>query len=334
MATLSPFRLTLLLAIFLFPDATYCFSPQLKHYGRLTRVKQVQPLHQPLGSLFVPSATDGKSLTSLHGWGNPFSDVVDLATSLFRYEGSVPLSQAFGLNVVLFVALQKKLFEMLTPAGFFHSMALGTGLWASLGWRGWTLCVMYLFLGQAVTKVKFEEKEEKGIAEKRGGRRGPENVWGSALAGLICAICAAQGDAFLGIPSSLYCLGYVAAIATKLADTFASEIGKAYGKTTFLITTFEPVEPGTEGAVSLEGTAASIVGGLLLALYGYIVSLVNLPGVAIVTVAAFIATNFESVLGATLQDKEGLEWMTNEVVNFFNTLVGAILAIIAGAVFL
>jgi uncharacterized membrane protein len=50
-------------------------------------------------------------------------------------------------------------------------------LWNTLGWRGWTLCVLYLFLGSAVTKVKFAEKEKLGIAEGRGGRRGPENVW-------------------------------------------------------------------------------------------------------------------------------------------------------------
>jgi hypothetical protein len=100
-----------------------------------------------------------------------------LADSLFRYSGNIPLWQAFGINAVLFSALQSKLLKMLTPAGFLHSMALGTGLWATLGWRGWTLCVLYLFLGQAVTKVRFAEKEKLGIAEKRGGRRGPENVW-------------------------------------------------------------------------------------------------------------------------------------------------------------
>lgn len=37
------------------------------------------------------------------------------------------------------------------------------------------------------------------------------------------------------------------------------------------------------------------------------------PGVGIVMVAAFIACNFESFLGATIQGKVG--WMTNEVVN-------------------
>lgn len=36
-------------------------------------------------------------------------------------------------------------------------------------------------------------------------------------------------------------IGYVASLATKLSDTFASEVGKAYGKRTFLITTLKPV---------------------------------------------------------------------------------------------
>lgn len=67
--------------------------------------------------------------------------------------------------------------KMLTPEGFVHAFALGTSLWTTLGWRGWTLCVMYLILGSAVTKVRFAEKEKRGIAESRGGRRGPENVW-------------------------------------------------------------------------------------------------------------------------------------------------------------
>lgn len=72
---------------------------------------------------------------------------------------------------------------------------------------------------------------------------------GSAATALACAICAAQGESFLGISSNLYILGFVASLATKLSDTFASEIGKAYGKTTFLITTFERAEPGTEGRI-------------------------------------------------------------------------------------
>ena len=40
---------------------------------------------------------------------------------------------------------------------------------------------------------------------------------------------------------SLLLIGVVSSFATKLGDTFASEIGKAYGKTTYLITTLRKV---------------------------------------------------------------------------------------------
>lgn len=254
-----------------------------------------------------------------------------LASSLFSTTGPVPFIEAFGINAVLFAGLSSKLFTMLTPTGFAHALALGTMLWTTLGWKGWIYCVAYLAFGQLVTKVRFAEKEKAGIAEKRGGRRGPENVWGSAATGLICAACAVQGDGFLGFSSDLFVLGYVASLATKLADTFASEIGKAYGKTTFLITTLERVEPGTEGAVSAEGTAAAAVGGLILSAFGYGLGFINsVPAVLISTLAAFVATNVESLLGATLQEKEGLEWITNEVINWILTVIGAALAMSMG----
>lgn len=254
----------------------------------------------------------------------------EMARLIFDYKGNVPFSLALGVNAVLFSAAKSKLFTMLTPTGFAHAMALGTLLWTTLGWRGWTYCVLYLLLGNLVTKVKFAEKSKRGLAEGRGGRRGPENVWGSAATGLTCAICSVQGDFFLGISSKVFVLGYVASIATKLADTFASEIGKAYGKTTFLITTMARVEPGTEGAVSAEGTAAAALGGFMLSLYGYGIGLIDGRSVAISTVAAFIATNVESLLGATLQGKKGFGWITNEVINFFNTLIGAGIAMATG----
>ncbi len=71
-----------------------------------------------------------------------------LGTSLFQYNGHVPLIQAFGINLFGFTILREKLLKSLTTQGYFHAMALGTGLWATLGWRGWTLCVTYLILGQ------------------------------------------------------------------------------------------------------------------------------------------------------------------------------------------
>jgi uncharacterized protein (TIGR00297 family) len=165
------------------------------------------------------------------------------------------------------------------------------------------------------------QKQAAGIAEKRSGARGPENVWGSAASSTLCAF------ATLVVPvvyQPLFCLGYVSGFSTKLSDTTASEIGKTYGKRTFLITTLRPVPQGTEGAVSLEGTLAGIVASGVIAGLAWAVDLISPLGIGFCVVAAFIATTLESVIGATLQSR--FAWLTNEVVNGINTLIGAIAA--------
>lgn len=232
-----------------------------------------------------------------------------------------------GLNTVLFIftwILPKKL---LTPAGVLHAWLLGVIVWGTLGWQGYTVVMFYFLVGSGVTRIGMEQKEAQGIAENRSGARGPENVWGSALAGTICAVA----SVFAGSPGrELLLLGYVASFATKLADTTASEVGKAYGKRTFLITTLQPVPRGTEGAVSLEGTLAGIIASIAIALVGWGVSMVDWLGIVWCILAAFVATNIESLIGATLQSR--LNWLTNEVVNIINTLIGASLAILLSIV--
>lgn len=212
--------------------------------------------------------------------------------------------------------------KLLTNAGLLNACLLGVLIWGTLGFPGYVVVMFYFLVGSAVTRIGMAEKEAAGIAEKRSGARGPENVWGSALTGSLFAI----GIMVLPKFAPLLLLGYVASFATKLADTCGSEVGKAYGKQTYLITTLQPVARGTEGAVSLEGTLAGVVGSIAIALVAWGVGLITLTGVAFCVAAAFIGTNLESVIGATLQSK--FDWMTNEVVNIFNTLIGASSAVL------
>jgi uncharacterized protein (TIGR00297 family) len=78
--------------------------------------------------------------------------------------------------------------------------------------------------------------------------------------------------------------------------------------------------------VSLEGTLAGVVASVAIALVGWGVGLIPLWQVAVCVVAAFVGTNIESVIGATLQNR--FAWLTNEVVNIINTLIGAIVAML------
>ncbi|MBM5814123.1 MAG: DUF92 domain-containing protein [Cyanobacteria bacterium M_DeepCast_100m_m1_067] len=234
---------------------------------------------------------------------------------------------ALALNTLL-IGLAQRL-PLLTRAGWVHAGILGSLLWGCLGLRGWLAVVLYLALGSLVTRLGFRTKQARGLAEGRGGARGPENVWGSAATGALLAMAAV-----LAPPAwqPLLLIGFAASFAAKLADTCGSEIGKRWGRHTVLITTLRPVPPGTEGAISLEGTAASLAGsgvmaGLMLVLVlglgaGSSVS----PGAIwlLVTLVGLAATLIESWIGASAQQRWA--WLSNELVNGIQTAIAALLA--------
>ena len=225
----------------------------------------------------------------------------------------------FIINFLLIFIFRR--YPIMTKGGWTSAGVLGTLLWGSLGWKGWISVVLYLLLGSLVTKVGFKYKNKLGIAEKRGGRRGPENVLGSASTGLFLALMINLNLANL----TLLKVGFAASFAAKLADTFGSEIGKRYGKNTFLITTFKKVRQGTEGAISLEGTIASMFGALIMSFVMFILGFITIEkGFFIVCFSGFAATIFESFIGAKFQDKFNL---SNEVINAIQTSFSATLAI-------
>ena len=215
---------------------------------------------------------------------------------------------------------------VLTARGWVHGGALGTMLWGTMGWPGWLTVVLYLALGSAVTRLGLKHKQALQLAEARGGRRGPRNLWGSAATGLSLAVLMAMAPAGA---RSLLILGFVASFAAKLGDTCGSEIGKRWGGRTLLITTLQPVPAGTEGAVSITGTVAGVVAIVLYAALALALLRPSLgPGplarLVLLGVAATVATMVESWIGATWQGR--VAWLTNELVNTALTVVAALLA--------
>ena len=233
------------------------------------------------------------------------------------------LSNDFLLGFLVNFVLISLFFRvpLMTKGGWISAGVLGSILWGCFSWQGWSSVVIYLLLGSLVTKIGYKFKNEKGIAEKRGGKRGPENVWGSAATGLFFAIMVKLNFTNL----VFYKIGFAASFAAKLADTFGSEIGKRFGRNTYLITSFRKVESGTEGGISLEGTAASALGAIFMSLIMFILNIISTKyQFLIVAISGFLATISESFIGAKFQDKYKL---SNELVNSIQTSISSIIAI-------
>ncbi len=227
---------------------------------------------------------------------------------------------ALVINAVL--ALGTYFGRVISRSGAIGGFIVGFIIYFSTDWRGFIVLLTFFVLGTLVTKVKYKEKAEKGIAQEDEGKRGAKhaaaNCATSLILGLAAWLAASSGaDSAAG----LLMVGFAGAFATALSDTASSEIGQAYGRTTILLTSLKRVPPGTEGAVSLEGTFAGIAASFLLAIVAMATGvLVGWQGVLAVVLAAFIGNTLESIIGSTI---EQLPFVTNEVTNFINTVIGA-----------
>jgi uncharacterized protein (TIGR00297 family) len=226
-----------------------------------------------------------------------------------------------GLLVNAAIALPAFLARSIDAIGALSAVVIGTAITAGLGLPGLSLMIAFFVLGSAATKLGYRKKAARGIAQEKGGARGWQNAW--ANGGVPAALAVLAGMAPPG-PRDVLAIAYAAAVATAAADTCSSEVGKAYGRRTFLITTLRPVAPGTEGAVSLEGTLAGLMGALVVGATGVVTGLLGWPAAILVATAGLVGSLAESVLG-TVAERRG--WMSNDLLNAANTAIGALAAV-------
>jgi len=206
-----------------------------------------------------------------------------------------------------------------TVSGALCGALLGTMVLVFAGWPGWVLLLLTFAAAVLTSRMGLQRKRQLGIEEERGGRRGAGNAFANtgvaAFAALLATLTYAHDPALLA---------FTAALVAGASDTVASEIGKAWGRRTFLLTARRAVPPGTSGAMSVEGTAAGIGSAALLALAAFALGLITLPLTLVVVAAATAGALVESLLAATLEHRRVVN---NDVLNFLNTGAAAFVAI-------
>jgi len=207
------------------------------------------------------------------------------------------------LVIIGLITYKKKALDLL---GSIFMIIMGVIIIFAAGVNWLLLIFLFLILGVAFTRYKYDYKKEIGVYE---GTRTIKNVVSN---GIVAFVMAAFGNY----------AGFIGSIATATADTMASEVGVA--TTPRLITNFKKVSPGTDGGVSVLGTFAGIIGAGLIGLAAYILGIY--PDLVRTMEIALVAGTFgcfvDSILGAVLEIKGHL---SNEHVNLLATLAGALL---------
>ncbi|MBO0912502.1 MAG: DUF92 domain-containing protein, partial [Acidobacteria bacterium] len=188
-------------------------------------------------------------------------------------------------------------------------------LWAA-GTAGFLGLLAVFALTWISTRTGYARKQRLGTAEGRSGRNSLQ-----VLANLgTAAGCAALYRQF---PNPRIFLAMAASLAEPAADTVASEIGQALGGAPRLITSWQKVPPGTNGAITATGTAAGAAAAAAVALVFWAWGEAGWFSFLVIVFSAIAAMIADSVLGATLEGPRGLG---NNAVNFISTVAAAIFA--------
>jgi uncharacterized protein (TIGR00297 family) len=205
-------------------------------------------------------------------------------------------------------------------------LSLLTVVYGGVEW--FAVIVAFFAVGGLSTKFRYDAKRDRGVAEENDGARGTGNVLGNAAVALV-AVLGFAAVPLVPVEAAHFRYAFAGSLAAAMSDTLSSEIGGLFD-TPRLITTFEPVPPGTDGGVTWQGAAAGAVGAALVALVAVPLLPTASPlAVALVALGGVLGMVVDSLLGAALEGGR----VGNQTVNFLATLAGALCTVaLAGLV--
>src|ERR671926_159206 len=138
----------------------------------------------------------------------------------------------------------------------------------------WFFVILIFFItGSLFTKYKYRQKQNVELAEDNSGARSWKSVVANGAPAAAFAILY-----YLSHNNPIFTLFFTGSVSFALSDTVATEIGLLSKSKPRSILTGKKIDTGQSGGITIQGEIAAMTGGM-------------------------IATNIDSIFGATIQAK-------------------------------
>ncbi len=257
-----------------------------------------------------------------------------------------------AFSLALLVSFLGWKFHALSVDGAFVATLVGTLIFGLGGWPWALLLLLFFFTSSGLTHAFARRKQDLGEKFAKGGQRDAMQVLANGGVATLCVL------AHAAFPQASWpWIAFAASLAAVNADTWATELGVLSRQPPRRLTTWQIVEKGTSGGVTIFGTLAALGGAVVIAFPAAFFSPLPLAKpfrvFLLVALAGLAGSLFDSLLGDTLQAiyfcpncrKEteqhpkhrcgtptvhlrGLTWLDNDWVNIACGLSAALLALI------
>ena len=227
-------------------------------------------------------------------------------------------------------------------------MAFFVGCCIAIGFKWQGLIILGLFFASSSLWSKFKKKQKEKLGDIL--EKGEQRDWVQVFAnGSIASVASLL---FYFTNDDVWMLAFCVAIAAANSDTWASEIGVLSKGNPIYLLSLQRIEKGTSGAVSLLGLVASVAGATFIAISSLVLFSIPLVSSMILIISfGFLGSIVDTMLGATLQARytcctcgivtekrhhcgartkltKGVEWCSNDVVNWLSIFIVTFLVVI------
>lgn len=255
--------------------------------------------------------------------------LVGLFVFLSPAETQVMLLAGFGLAFLL--SWLSFFLNWLSLDGARAAIPVGTAILGFGGFHLAWLVLLFFVSGSLLAHLPWHTHDRS--RRERAPRRNGIQVWSNSFWLVLTLILFYYNGQLIWLGAAL------TALAAATSDTWATELGSEH----FDVPTFSPVNlkrvpAGTDGGISLPGTAAACGGSLLIAGTGAVFFSLKLDLFFIIFLAGFLGSIFDSWLGFTLQGRDPVRFslfgrslkisMDNNMVNWTSSGLASLTALI------